>query len=307
MDFSRIYPGRSAEEIDQIQRQTFGLRFAYEPYTGFKLAPVNLPMVEITQAGYRTGGIPAPWPPAPGVVNVFVFGGSTTFGYGVAGPDTLSAALQSELERAFPHSQFQCYNFGCGYFFSTQERLRFEQLLTGNHVPKVAIFLDGLNDFFFDLGLPGYSEKVSRVFGSGAEYWTVRGRPAGADPQGLVNGILSRYRANARLIEAIARQWNVTPLLIGQPTPFLDFAPTPAIYPYGTGFAGHKLAVTHYGRFKSAGVNGEFGASFVWCGDAFADVRTIMYADSIHYSPEGNRTLARLIVERARERGLLKF
>ncbi len=76
-----------------------------------------------------------PWPPDPESFNVFVFGGSTTFGYGVRNEDALPAALQDELRRVFSHRRIECYNFGCGFYFSAQERLRFELLLKAGCVP----------------------------------------------------------------------------------------------------------------------------------------------------------------------------
>lgn len=39
----------------------------------------------------------------------------------------------------------------------------------------------------------------------------------------------------------------------------------------------------------------------------FRDLESALYCDSIHYSAEGNRVLARHIVTRAKELGLLKF
>ena len=52
-------------------------------------------------------------------------------------------------------------------------------------------------------------------------------------------------------------------------------------------------------------MKGEFGGKFIWCGDAFVQADSIMYADSIHYSAEGAEILARSIVEKAGNSGLL--
>ena len=35
------------------------------------------------------------------------------------------------------------YNFGCGRYYSTQERVLFEQLVSSGAVPDLAVFLDG--------------------------------------------------------------------------------------------------------------------------------------------------------------------
>lgn len=306
VDFSKVYPGRSAAEIDLLQREAFALPYIYQPLTGFKLAAARRHTVAVTAAGFRQGPLPQAWPPAGEAVNVFVFGGSTTFGYAVGSSNTLPVELQRELQPLFPNRQVHCYNFGCGGYFSTQERLRFEQLLTDGHVPKLAVFVDGLNDFTFWRGLPMFSEHVARLF-----------RPEdGVPPMGLVppaqtenavESVLRRYQANVRMIEAVAARWQVQPLFIAQPVPFYDIPISPQTYPFKTVRAGHELCYSGYTLFEKLTLGGAFGASSIWCGDAFAEAKAIMYADSIHYSEEGNRVLARIIVERAKARGLLKL
>src|SRR6185369_12207002 len=104
--------------------------------------------VTVDPAGFRAGRDQRPWPPDPARFNVFVFGGSTTFGYGVADGDTIASQLQPLLAR---HGRdVAVYNFGRGYYYSTQERILYEQLLAGGFVPALAVFIDGLNDFCYD-------------------------------------------------------------------------------------------------------------------------------------------------------------
>lgn len=306
VDFATIYPGRSVAEIDRVQREAFELPYGFEPFTGFRLMPAKRSTVEVTAAGFRAGPASQPWPPAAEALNVFVFGGSTTFGYAVETADTLCVALQRELQAVATNRTVQCYNFGCGGYFSTQERLRFEQLLAAGHVPRLAVFVDGLNDFTFWRGLPMFSEPVARLF-----------RPEDALPSmgpvpreqtaSAVESVLRRYQANVRMIEAVAARWQVQALFVAQPVPFYDFPLSPQTYPFQTVRAGHELCPEGYLVFEQLTLGGAFGPAAIWCGDAFAQSKSVMYADSIHYSPEGNRVLAKLIVERAKARGLLKL
>lgn len=164
VDYSKVYPGISASEIDLIQRESFELPYVFQPFTGFQLAPAKKRTVEVSEAGFRVGPTPQPWPPSATALNVYVFGGSTTFGYAVGTSNTLPAELQRALEPLFPNRAVQCYNFGCGGYFSSQERLRFEQLLSDGFVPQVAVFVDGLNDFTFWKGVPMFSDHVARLF-----------------------------------------------------------------------------------------------------------------------------------------------
>lgn len=306
VDFLKLYPGYTKQEIDLVQREAYELTYRYEPFTGFGISPTNKSVIEVTPAGFRAGSKRQPWPPNTNTFNVFVFGGSTTFGYVVRASDALPAVLQEELQRVLPTQHIECYNFGCGFFFSTQERLRFEQLLADGRVPRLAVFVDGLNDFYCAHGLPEFSARMAHVFPGGQPIPA----PVSLNMEqafAQIDTMLSRYQANTRMIEALAKQWQVQVILVGQPIPFHMFPRTRLTYPFPLPVQYHGLAGVGYDRFRERAVAGQFGPSFIWCGDAFSQAQTPMYADSIHYSPEGNRVLARVIVERAQERGLLKL
>src|SRR5262245_52514960 len=105
------------------------------------------------QARFRHVRDQGPWPISPHAFNVFFFGGSTTVG---VGPDwtTIPSYLQEELRRGAGNRPIYVYNFGCDSFFSTQERILFQQLLLANAVPDMVIFLDGVNDLYFFDGRP---------------------------------------------------------------------------------------------------------------------------------------------------------
>ena len=63
VDFAKLYPGWSAQDIDQMQRECFAVRYVYEPFVQFKPVPVKGRFVEVTEAGYRRGASGQPWPP----------------------------------------------------------------------------------------------------------------------------------------------------------------------------------------------------------------------------------------------------
>ena len=141
------YPGRSREQVDALLNQFFPKpSLLYEPYTQFKERPRNLEEVRVSGHGYRVHRPHGLWPIEDKYYNVFVFGGSTTFGYGVDMDDTIPARLQHHLAQARPDRPVRVYNFGRGYYMSVQERVLFETLLMHGHRPDLAIFIDGLND-----------------------------------------------------------------------------------------------------------------------------------------------------------------
>ena len=85
-DLLRVYPGMDAESIHLLMKETWTRSYSYEPFTQFRERPFSGKFVNVSEAGYRLSKNQGPWPPDPTHYNVFVFGGSTTFGYGL--PDT---------------------------------------------------------------------------------------------------------------------------------------------------------------------------------------------------------------------------
>jgi hypothetical protein len=126
----------------------------YEDFTMFRPVPWHGRFFNFEEAGYRAVRDQGPWPPSPQFFNIFVFGGSTTMGIG---PDwaAIPSYLQEKLSNwSGPGRPVKVYNFGRGAYFSTQERILFEQLLMSGYKPDGIVFIDGLNDFFYLDGKP---------------------------------------------------------------------------------------------------------------------------------------------------------
>ncbi len=305
VDFAKLYPGWSAEDIDQMQRECFAVRHVYEPFVQFKPVPVKGRFVEVTGAGYRRGTSEQPWPPRDEDLVVFVFGGSTTFGYGVRNEDTVVSALQREIAMLYPKRQVEVYNFGRGYYVSTQERILFESLLHSGAVAEIAIFIDGINEFYYPDGRPELSGTLARQVARDLPPPAPLPLATEAQRRAAVGRIVERYTHGVKSTEAIAREYGVRVIFVGQPVPFFEFERTPNRYPFSRPFPAHELCAWGYDRFAEAARSGRFGSHVVWCGDAFADTDAKPYADSVHYTPIGSQILAAAIVKRARERGLL--
>lgn len=157
----QVYPGMSRDDVMQLLTETWTRPFAFEPYTQFKDAPFAGRFVNVDPNGFRHGQTAPPWPPAPQNFNVFVFGGSTVFGYGVADNQTVVARLQEQFPATIGGRKVCCYNFGRGFYYSSQERVLFEQLLAAGSKPDQAIFIDGLNEFFFTSDQPKFSSDLA--------------------------------------------------------------------------------------------------------------------------------------------------
>jgi hypothetical protein len=130
------------------------------------------------------------------------------------------------------------YNFGRGSYSSSQERILFEQLLLRGFRPNVALFVDGLNDFFSHADEPYFNESFQQLFNdrslarpatiplerlplyqavqrmkhvlmhTGAPLYTEDSQDRFNDPQ-LLDRVIARYRDNKKMIEALADAYQV--------------------------------------------------------------------------------------------------
>ncbi|MDO8607340.1 MAG: hypothetical protein Q7R40_12460 [Phaeospirillum sp.] len=328
-DRQRVYPGWDKTDIQALLKERADWPpYAYEPLGQFKEHPGKGRFYTITEAGWRATGAELPWPPAPDRINVFVFGGSTVFGWGVSDGDTVPAALQRLLDPSA--AKVAVYNFGQSYYFSTHELLLFQRLAMQGIRPDVAVFVDGLNEFFHHetflfmsdhiatvmenqavtvgtafrrlaVGLPlvRLAEKVSARFAAKPVE-----QQAEASIQQLMQGgsgakaeaVLDRYLANKALIERLAETWKVRPLFVWQPVPTYRY--DLAHHPFKRdGMAIHAESGNGYEAAKTRHTAGAFGDGFVWCADIQHARQEPLYVDAVHYTAAFSKDLAGCIID----------
>ncbi|MEW6159268.1 MAG: SGNH/GDSL hydrolase family protein [Verrucomicrobiota bacterium] len=303
------YENKKPEEIRKLLDETWSRRLAFEPYTHFKEGPFQGEFVRVHESGFRLTTNPGPWPPATDAPAVFLFGGSTTFGYGVADGETLGTALQALLSKKAGQPVW-VYNFGRGFYFSTQERILFEQLLASDVVPRVAIFVDGLNEFFVQGAGPHFAAEMSREFRA---HWSTRlsrtmqalpafsalaamkrrGGPAELDASVEFESVCRRYLRNQQLIQAAAKAFEVKTLFVWQPIPFYRY--DSRFHLFKSSEAEHFRAGPGYEYFASFIKTNAPSAPLVWCADMQGNLEEPLYIDAVHYSPKMNRLLAEQI------------
>lgn len=241
---ARLYPGWSVADIGQLWNE-HEVNFSYDNHTGFRERPRHGRFTKVTHAGYREVGDTKPWPPDPQATNVFMFGGSTTFGTGVADGETVPAAVQTAL-RASCRAPVHAYNFGAGSFYSSQERVLFQRLFTAGHPMSAAVFLDGLNDAANSDDAPEFGPGFARLFdmhqgeasvrdaAMGLVHMTALGRFVGRQrarlwhvntgippppPPGVATGrkAAERWILSVGLVAAGARAAGIVPVIVVQP------------------------------------------------------------------------------------------
>ncbi len=318
-----LYPSMTEADVAQLAKETKYRPLSPQWFTGFGEAPFHGKYLNISEYGFRMGTNQAPWPPVHDGRNfvVFLFGGSTAFGYLVTDDQALGSVLQPMLEKNLGRP-VSLYNFGQEGYFSTQERILFEQLILSGRRPDLAIFLDGLNDFHNPAAeLPYNSEaeppsplpetwgnwlregvrimpmtklavSVREKFQSVAHSkpavatstaFEVAKKPKYDDPGMLQKGI-DRYLLNKQLIEAEARELKIGTLFVWQPVPLYEY--DLKYDPFATPDMG-DFNYSEYGYpMMRDMVERTHPDNFLWCADLQKDSHELLYVDLVHYSPK---------------------
>ena len=312
---ARVYPQLDAAAIDQLVAES-DRPLDYEPYTDMTDRPARGRFVNVDAAGFRTSAAQAPWPPDAQRHVVFVFGGSTTFGYGVTDADTIPSYLQPMLA-ADGGRPVSVYNFGHSGYYSTQERILFERLVVAGHRPDTAVFIDGLNDFVSadDLPLtagrlgPGYALTeepplrtalrvlpiTTTALRLGRALGVVTAPPSPETSRPDADAVLARYRRSKATIAAVGAAHGVRTVFVWQPVPTYKFPPGDGDrWSFGPAT---PLVRDAYPRMATAHAAGELGRDFVWCADLAADGTESFYVDLVHYAPVLCERIARCIAD----------
>ena len=134
----------------------------------------------------------------PGMLRIFVIGGSAARGSGASGRSTTwFSHLETRLRAEFGPESAKIYLGAMGAFVSTQERLVFDWSVAPRR-PDIVIDLNGFNDVFTPLAAgvrPGHPLQMARHYGEYSRDWA---------------HLLTTYSAVSR---ALLRQHNTETLL----------------------------------------------------------------------------------------------
>ena len=148
------------DEIDQIEKKR-SLR--WKSYVYWRRMPRRGTYINITPDGLRkTSGVTASEGTGP-TMKVFMFGGSTMWGYGAGDDFTIPSIFAREAKTR--GVDCETVNFGQYAYVNTQGVIELMTQLQKGNIPDAVIFYDGVNDTFgaFQLSLPGLShDEISR-------------------------------------------------------------------------------------------------------------------------------------------------
>jgi hypothetical protein len=331
---ARAYPGLSRGDLLVLLRETERfVRFEYEPFTEFRPPSFSGRFVNVSADGFRRVRDQGPWPPDPKALRLFVFGGSTANGLGLADDATLPSRLQDRLRAAAPASRIDVYNFARPGYFSVQERILFEQLLLHGAAPDVAVFVDGLNEVFLgDHQVPPYpwagpktqvlralverhgrGDLASRTadwlralpLSSALARLLPRLLPDSAPPfsSGSAARAVARWPANRGLIEAAAARYGVRTLFVWQPVPFYRY--DLAFHLFREDGLLPPPSTAGYDAARKAWEARELGPDVLWLADVQQARRENLYIDGFHYTAAFTDELAGRIAVEILAEGLL--
>jgi len=269
-------------EIRALLHETWAGGMVYDPVVQFKEAPREGIYVNVHPAGFRHSSDQASWPPPKDRTVIFLFGGSATFGYNLNDEETLASYIARKFNQKTGSSP-AIYNFGRGRYGSSEEMLLFMRLMFEGQRPDVAIFVDGINDFY---------RKGSRNL----------------EETNVLSRLYDKWDSNdlsdhmPRLLHALpltkAINWLMATLGLRSPITGIDVAAPAARHAYGTPLrkaqeaATHTLALYRENQRMIRAVATEFGVQpvFVWQPIPFYryDLSKHPFGDDVaHYNADG--------------------
>lgn len=336
-----VYEGMDYEEINTLLKECWERPYRYREYTNYAEAPIEGKFVNVSEDGVRRSRNQGPWPPNQADFNIFVFGGSTTFGYGVSDDETLPSCIQGYLSDEIKTTNIRVYNLGCGYYLSSRERILFFDLLQKDIIPDVAVFIDGLNDFCFTGIDDEIAEHVNDSFSKrtkvdvsdlikllpvhtaarSVEYFikSFRTKKHKVTPIEIIDSdldssrfsdtdffdfVIHRYLRNIKFIRLVAAEYGVIPIFVWQPHPGYkyDLKNNPFLR---RKFEAHGYGRQGYGYFAKLLEENPLGNDFIWCADIQEGRAGPNYIDKVHYSPAFSDYFAKTLVSSIFTRNLI--
>jgi hypothetical protein len=313
---TQVYPHRSPPEIERLLRETWSRRYVYEPFTQFKEGAIAGEFVNVAAAGFRRTGRELPWPPVADRPTVFVFGGSTAFGYGLADDETIPARLGAALT-ASCGEEVAVYNFARSNYYSSQENILFQRLLVQGVRPEMVVFIDGLNEFGHRADEPKFTERLAYLMTETpaqlGRRWLVdlplarltkrllaRSdlRQRASVEAGYAEQVVARWLANRAQIRAVAQASGIETLFVWQPIPS-----------YGYDLSHHLFAPEADAERQASAVGfallaerrqaDELAADLLWLADMQRAKAEPLYVDQVHYTASFSSEIAAAIAAAA--------
>lgn len=316
----KVYGKENVKDYQKVMSEQASM-LNYKPFVEFTERPRSNVFTSVSSLGNRcnkNNNLKCQ-PAKGGKKEIWLFGGSTTFGYGVKNNETISANIEKKL-----NNEYRVINFGAGYYFSTQERILFNNLLLELSAPYAVIFIDGLNDFgreynfdetIYSKSIKGKMKKSSndkikyyfkerfyrlnivRLINQFKNKETNQeikknssNKLRNLDISKLVNVLINNQKIN----QAVSEQYNIKLINILQPVPIYtdsystskvpkEFLPTENKSFIKNVKLGYQIYLS-----KTEGLSLDLSK---------LKINDPMYIDSVHYSPEFSEIIGDIIIK----------
>jgi hypothetical protein len=328
----KAYPGWSEEDVKELLREAYyDARPRYDVITQVRERATSGRFVNVDPGGFRKVRDQGQWPPDTSAENIFMFGGSTTFGYGVSDSQTIASHLQDSTDST--KRVVHIYNFGRAAYTSTQEMLLYLSLVRSGYVPNVAIFIDGLNEcstwhedgwFYGELIAKWIDQSEwGKAISVVADLPLLRLVETHADlafekpsaqtaPSDAASFVIANYEKNQRIIRNLCGLYGTKPVFVWQPIAIYKydlnhhFMAGDKKYGYFRNLPGSSRAVATYKQVESLAATHSFGDGFLFLGNIAEDQDRNRYVDVNHYNDEFSATIAMHILGFLKDQHLLQ-
>jgi hypothetical protein len=301
-----VRPNASAEDNKQIAEEIqHSNKFRYEPWIEF--SNINYKGKFVNFEGGQRKSVPSAFinPASKDTIDIFFFGGSTTFGFNVADNETIPSQFLQLYQDKYPNGKsVRVFNFGTPTYYSYQELMLFTKLLFQGQRPDIVIFVDGVNDFWFAkasyYNQSYFSFVLRQAFNQERKFTDTADRMY-KDPENIPvkqynDTLISHYFANIRNANMMAAMAGAKSFFFCQPVPFYKY-PNQQQDPIC-----FKDKNTRYDYIypiiekDAAGLPG-----FTFLGNMLEQEKGYPFVDGLHYSPAFTRKVTEQILLKVEE------
>ena len=332
--FSELYPDLEWRSVNSLLNETWSRPYAFEPFTQFKERAFHGHFVNVSEEGFRLSKNQSLWPPDSSATTIYLFGGSTTFGYGLPDSQTIASFLQTYIRDSL-HVPANVFNWGRSNYYSSQELNLFMKLTRESHPPQIAVFIDGLNDFFFYEDQPEFTVALAKFFDSNSSVGVhsfaynlstlVARLPIYAICQSFserikdLSGYKScqesdnadinakvwrRYQNFMRAANAVAAEYHIKTLFVWQPIPLYKYDLQYHQFPIKD-LEGHVYVRHGYEYVCKYLENHSLKENFLFAANMQEHLAMPLYIDKMHYSAKMCGLIAALIGKQLVEKNIL--
>ncbi len=238
-------PGRDWVE-EYLRELRDALQEEWHSYVYWRSKPYHGRYINIDEEGIRRTWNSS-MSPSRNQLRIFMFGGSTMWGYGARDDFTIPSLVSKKLNSQSARAAW-VVNLGETGYVSTQEVITLMLELRRGNVPDIAVFYDGVNDAWaaFQSGVAGIPQneinrvvefnlrdqlnwrggfveklalyrlsRIARPFGDPLSRVSASGHFVSPS---LANAVVDAYLGNVRLVNALAREFGFRAVFFWQPT-----------------------------------------------------------------------------------------